>query len=98
MARRRVRELEEAVAKVGHNAAGIACDISNVNDLNALALTTYSPSDQKAAARFSLLGSLPPPPQSYSQPYDLPFQATQKLSPKSSIQFYQYTPEHDILG
>lgn len=36
IAGRRVRELEEAVAEVGHGAAGIACDISNMNDLDAL--------------------------------------------------------------
>ncbi|HHU0771763.1 TPA: hypothetical protein ACT92I_000172 [Enterobacter hormaechei subsp. xiangfangensis] len=36
MAGRRVCRLVKAVAKFGHGATGIACDISNMNDLNAL--------------------------------------------------------------
>jgi NAD(P)-dependent dehydrogenase (short-subunit alcohol dehydrogenase family) len=36
MTARRARELEEAVTEVGHGATGIACDISRMNELDAL--------------------------------------------------------------
>lgn len=36
MTGRRVRELEEAVVEVGHDATGLVCDISNMDDLSTL--------------------------------------------------------------